>query len=263
MKENINKKNMLQDVRLHASVFGLFARCSIFKVAGVLCLMGLVQMVLFVKLYLPSMLVNDASFLQALAVSKVSGVCLVGFVLITIVLCKTGTEYSSKTSYTLKRLSISEQSTFLMQALYNIFIYVLFVGFQLAMIFLLGWLFQNKVSGNVNSQFLFLAFYQNYFLHALFPMEDGLLWFRNICWLLALGVVTADFPYVQRRCHKVNTTLIVMIAMVLGFGGNRYSFTGDAIGALGNCIFTSFVALAVVGCVLVCTVFEKGDSYEN
>ena len=242
-------------LELNMSVFGLYARISILKVIGILFLMGLTQILLFVRVCF----LNDSvgtSFLTYLDAGKVSWICLIGFLFITMILCLSGTEYSSKTGYTLKRLSVNENMVFFHQTIYNIFVYVLFGAFQLVMIYLLGVFFQYYMVGNASSQFLFLSFYQSPFLHALFPMEEGLLWFRNLCWLIAFGIVTADFSYVQRRGSKVNPSLIVMVAMALVFGR-------AFIGSVGNCIFTSFVALSVVGCVLLCTVFGKEDFYES
>lgn len=268
-------------MKKHLSVFGLYARSSIFKIMGILLLMGGVQIALFAKNYFPSISASSSAsdvndmiwqgdtasihFLQNyIEMSGISKICLVGFLLLTFVLCMTGTEYSSKTSYTLKRLSVSEKSTYFHQAVYNTFAYVLFGAVQLVIIFIIGTIFaETAPAESVHKQVLFLTFYQDYFLHALFPMEDGLLWFRNVCWLIALGAATADFPYVQRRGSKFNMSLVVILVMVIGFGGNHRAFSEGPIGSMGNCIFTSFVAVMVVVYILACTVFAKEGSYEE
>ncbi len=273
---------MREEVRKYFSVFGLYARSSIFKVLGILLLMSAVQLAMFAKLYYTNISAGDVgavgsgfigqgssftseySFLSYMEMSKIPQICFVGFVLITVVLCMTGTEYGSKTGYTLKRLSISEKSTFFLQTGYNIFVYILFGAVQMAVVFLIGTIFARTISADgLYHQTLFLAFYQDYFLHALFPMEDGLLWWRNICWLIALGMATAEFSYVQRRGNKFNMSLIVLVVMIIVFGGNSWGFSNGPIGALGNCIFTSFVVWMIILYILACNIFSKEGAYEE
>ncbi len=267
MQENNRKSVKNINIRAHASVFGLYARSSIGKVLGILLLMSGVQMALFAKFYFLDHADGKQiySFLDYIEMSKVFWICIVGFLLITVTLCVTGTEYGSKTSYTLKRLSVSEKSTFFYQAMYNMFVYILFGAVQLVVVFVMGRIYVETVVTDIpQTQTLFLAFYQNHFLHALLPLEDVLLWWRNFSWLIALGIVTAEFPYVQRRGSKINIALIVMIAMVILFGGTSWGIGDDPINPGANCIVTSFVAyMIIILKVLAFSVFGKERSYEE
>ncbi len=252
--------------RAHASVFGLYARGSIGKILGILLLMSGVQMALFAGSYFSDIAGGNhmQSFLDYIDIGKIFWVSLAGFILITVCLCVTGTEYGSKTSYTLKRLSVSEKSTFFHQAVYNMFVYILFGVVQLVVIFLMGRIYvETVVTDMPQSQTLFLAFYQSHFLHALLPLEDGILWWRNFSWLLALGIVTAEFPYAQRRGSKMKLSLVIMVGMAMLFGGTRQGLGEDLINSGANCIVTSFVAYMIILKVMTFTVFRKGESYEE
>ena len=234
-------------------VFGLYARMTIFKILGILVLMSGVELALFLKMFWSAK--GSYSFLNYVQMNNLWMICLGGFLLVTYVLCMAGTAYGSMTSYTFNRLPVDEKGIFFAQVLYNIFVYVVFAAVQVAVIFLMGSIWV-KEADSLYSQELFLAFYQDTFLHSLFPMEDVLLWWRNICWLLALGVSGAEHVYLQRKGSKINASLIVLLAMMILFG--RTSLV-----AVGNCIFTSFVALMIIVYVLGCNVFTKGDAYDE
>ena len=255
---------MMRNIRKYTSVFGLYARASSLKMMVILLAMSVVQIGLFVKNYVPSVGVGyDNPFVVAVQASKLPLVFEISFLLITILLCKTGTEYSSKTGYTLRRLCVSERATFFCQAMYNMFAYVLFVATQIVVIFVCGMIFlKSEPAEYVNVQAIFLAFYSDGFLHALLPLEDVFLWGRNLCWLLALGMTTAEFPYLQRRGNKFNMSLIFMILMAIVSWKTSIQY-GEGMSGIKNSFVTGFISLLVVGVVLSLTVFEKEESYEN
>jgi len=253
VKDNIGK---------YASVFGLYARSSIFKVLGVLLCMSGVQIGLFLKHYVPSSGIGYQNpFVVAVADCGIPKIFAGTFLVLTILLCMTGTEYSSKTGYTLRRLCVSERSTFFCQALYNIFAYILLLATQIVVIYIIGIIFlKSEPAKYVNVQAIFLAFYSDGFLHAVLPLEDVWLWGRNICWLVALGMTTAEFPYLQRRGNKFNMSLVFMMIMVIGFWKSSISYD---VGINKGDFITGFLSLLVIGIVLSLTIFTKEESYED
>ena len=253
---------MTDKIRKYASVFGLYARGSIFKVLGILLCMSGIQIGLFLKCYVPSSGWSyENPFVVAVTDCGIPKVFAVTFLVVTILLCRTGTEYSSKTGYTLRRLCVSERATFFCQAIYNVFVYILFLATQIVVIFGLGMIFLKSEPENYrNVQAIFLAFYSDGFLHAVLPLEDIGLWGRNFCWLVALGMTTAEFSYLQRRGNKFNMSLIFMVIMAVGFWKSAITYQ---VGMNKNSFITGFLALLVVGVVLSSTVFVKEDSYEN
>ena len=111
-------------MKKHLSVFGFFARSSFFKVLLILLAMCAVEFTFF-----------HFELKNALEAYEVVGACMpslermfmraatnvyfrVALALITVVICLPGCEFKSNTSYTLRRLSISERATFFHQAAY-------------------------------------------------------------------------------------------------------------------------------------------------
>ena len=145
----------------------------------------------------------------------------------------------------------------------NRFAYILFVATQIVVLFIISLIFlKSEPAEYVNIQSVFLAFYSDGFLHAVLPLEDGFLWGRNLCWLIALGMTTAEFPYLQRRGNKFNMSLVFMALMAMGFWKSSIQY-GEGMNGIKNSFITGFIALFVVGIVLSLTVFEKEESYEN
>ena len=62
----------------------------------------------------------------------------------------------------------------------------------------------------LNGQTIFLAFYRSDFLHAVLPLDDRVLWMRNIALTLGLGASAAMFSYRQRRGSRLGGEIIVL-----------------------------------------------------
>ena len=227
------------------SVFGLFARSSIFKVLGILFLMGAVEALFFqmelrdaleayeAGKFLPSL---ERIFSQAAA----NAYFRVALVLITVVLCLPGCEFKSHTSYTLRRLSVRERTTFLHQAAYNTLVYGMLLAAQLVVIYALSCYYIAAAPVEcVSNQTLTLAFYRNAFLHSILPLEDIGLWIRNGLLIVCLGLTTAEYPYSQRR-KKFSWNALVLVMYVIAYFDRE-------IGDLWNVILTGFVALMMIG----------------
>ena len=233
-------------MKKHLSVFGLFARSSIFKVIGILLLMCAVEIAFFhVELQnaLEAYEVVDYGMasLERMFMRAATNVYFrVALALITIVICLPGCEFKSKTSYTMRRLAISEQATFFHQAAYNTLVYLMLFAVQLVVVFGLSQYYLAVVPEEcISNQTMFLAFYRNEFLHSLLPLEDIGLWIRNGLLIITFGLATAEYPYKQRRRKFSSTAIALVVYTIVWFD--------QSIGQLAHVITTSIIALMLIG----------------
>lgn len=246
-------------MRKHLSVFGLFARSSIYKVLGVILLLSAVQTFFF---HLELEKAIDAYNVVGFGMAPLERIfersafyeyLAAGFLLITLFLCLTG--HQANTGYTLQRLSVSEKVTFIYQGVYNVLVYVILAAFQLTLAFFLCRYYLASVpSETVGNQTLFLAFYKSKFLHSLLPLEDTALWIRNILLALCLGFSAAEFPYSFRR-GKFDPIILAMALYAIVF------FRAE-IGEITKIISMSIITL-LIGAEIVYSVFIKKDEEEE
>lgn len=233
-------------MKKHLSVFGFFARSSFFKVLLILLAMCAVEITFFhfelqdaLEAY--EVVGSGMPSLERMFMRAATNVYFrVALVLISVVVCLPGCEFKSNTSYTLRRLSISERATFFHQAAYNALVYMMLIAIQLVTVFGLSQYYLSVAPVEcISNQTILLAFYRNDFLHSLLPLEDVGLWIRNGLLVLSLGLCTAEYPYKQRR-HKFSSTAIALIAYTI-------VWFDQSIGQLGHVIITALIALMLVG----------------
>lgn len=243
-------------MKKHLSVFGLFARSSIYKVIGILAFLLIAEVGLF-GVALARDLSEDytARFEHFVEISHVD-LCLgVAFILITVVLCLPGTEFGSKVGYTIQRLSVSERTVFYYQAVFNTLTYILLWAFQIGVLYALGlWYCISVPADAINNQSVFLAFYRNDFMHTILPLSEVMLWIRNFLLIISLSVASAEFPYIQRR--KKHSTFIVPIAIFI------LLFFVTGIGNVEN-ITASIIIFIIVVCKTLYDIYHKEDSYDK
>ena len=201
------------------SVFNLMATSSIYKITGLFALMGIIEFFLFRMIMLAGPAETGTFHIEyVFQNSRIPWVFAAAFVLLTILLCLTGYETSSKQGYTLMRLSVSEKQVFGIQALYNTLCYILFCSIQLLIVFLLGFYFtKNAPAEYVTNQTMFLAFYRSDFLHALLPYEDIIIWVKNILLVLSLGICTAGFTMAQRKGKRAYELILIIGTAIVFF----------------------------------------------
>lgn len=130
------------------------------------------------------------------------------------VLMAFGSEGNVKVSYTFRRLSVSEKSVFVWQALYNtLCFFLLWAAEILIALALCRWYTAQVVSGYVNRQTVFLAFARNEFLRELLPLADTARWVRNGVLCLTLGTVAAWDTYAQRRSGKIHAAIVCALGV--------------------------------------------------
>lgn len=223
------------------SVFNLMATSSIYKITGLFGIMGIIEFFLFRMIMMagPDPSTNTFHIEYVFEKSRSFWVFAAALVIMTVFLCLTGYETSSKQGYTLKRLSISEKEVFVIQALYNTLCYFLLWSIQLLIVFLLGYYFVRKAPAEyVTNQTMFLAFYRNDFLHALLPFEDILIWLKNILLFLSLGICSAGFTMAQRRGKRAFELLVILGTTILLF-----------IAPLGKMYRTIFTIVISIPCI--------------
>ena len=244
-------------MKKHLSVFGLFARSSIYKVLLILLGMCIVEALFFyfelqeaLEAYVA--VGTDMASLEHIFARAATNVFFrVALVLITIILCLPGCEFKSITGYTLRRLSISERATFFHQAAYNALVYIMLFAVQLAVALGLAQYYVTAVPPEcISNQTLMLAFYRNNFLHSLLPLEDVGLWIRNGLLVLSFALAAAEYPYKQRRNKFSATALALGIYTIVYFD--------QGIGQLDHVITTFIVAFIIIGAVIY-SLINKGE----
>ena len=249
-------------MKKHLSVFGLYARSSIFKVIGILLLMCAVEIAFFhielqdtLKAY--EIAGSDIATLERIFMRAATNVYFrVALVLITVVICLPGCKFKTNTSYTLRRLSISERATFFNQAAYNALVYMMLFAVQLLVAFGLSQYYLSVVPEEcISNQTIFLAFYRNTFLHSLLPLEDIGLWIRNGLLVITFGLATAEFPYRQRR-HKFSLTALALVIYTI-------CWFDQGIGQIGHVITTAIIALMLVGTTIYTLAKKDEEVVEN
>lgn len=236
-------------MKKHLSVFGFFARSSFYKVILILLAMCAVEIAFFHFGLQDALEVYEAidtgiPSLERRFMSAATNVYFrVALVLISIVICLPGCEFKSNTSYTLRRLSISERATFFHQAAYNALVYLILIAVQLVVVFGLSQYYLSAVPEEcISNQTLFLAFYRNEFLHSLLPLEDVGLWIRNGLLVISLALAAAEYSYRQRR-HKFSSTALALGIYII-------VYFDQSIGQLGHVITTGVIALIIIGEVI-------------
>lgn len=193
-------------MKRYLSIFQLLARSSLYRLLALFLLMGLIQFGLFSNVLSAQVSLRSCNLESAIADARLSWVFTLGALLSFILLAAVGCDLGSRQRYTLRRLPVSEKKLFLCQSVYNSLSYFLLLAAELLITLLLCKLYLAKGDPDlINSQTLMLASYRSPFFHALLPLSDQLLWWRNLLLILSMGIVTALIPYHQRRSRGLFT----------------------------------------------------------
>ena len=249
-------------MRRHLSVLGLWARCSLYKILGVIAVMGIAEYMLFyfnMKREITVYEVTQAFSRPEILIDR-SGIFLcfaISFVIVTLFLILAGCQFSSKVSYTLKRLRINEKWIFVYQAIYNLLAYTLFWAVQVIICVCMLKLYTVHTPIEfLGEQSIFLAFYRSTRLHALLPLSNGILWARNALLLVTLGLSSAEFPFLQRKGKKSVTIIALMLYTVV-------LWKQDTSTALGCLVSTVFVAIFVIYAICYQVIIKEGADDES
>lgn len=245
-------------MKQHLSVLGLFARSSLLRVLAVLLAMGGAEIFFFGRALREALVAYRADIGNGLLTPErlldytaVNVWFAAAFLLITLFLCLPGCEFGAHTGYTLRRLSVSENTVFLWQTVYNILIYLLLAAAQTLISYgLCLWYTAAVPAELVSNQTVFLAFYRSELLHALLPLADLALWIRNLLLLFSLGLAAALFPCKQRERRYSGSIIALVPATLLVFE--------RGIGEFGHTAIAACICLMVV-CEWVSFALVRGD----
>lgn len=200
-------------MKRYLSVFEMITRSSIYKVLLILGVLVATETAFF---YHAMNFSNEITIEGYIEESFYSVIFQVAYLLITIVIVFSGMNVGSVQSYTLKRLSIKEKSIFLLQALYNLFAYMLLWGTQLIVLLINITIYLKNLPDGVviTNQTMFLAFYRSTFMHSILPLEDAPGWIILTLIAVTGAVATAEFTRLQRG-GKFGFELLVLVAAVL------------------------------------------------
>ncbi|MDD6211733.1 MAG: hypothetical protein PUB22_01065 [Clostridiales bacterium] len=131
-----------------------------------------------------------------------------------------GEQDGSRIRYTLQRLSLTNREQYFLQTVVHWTVILLFFSVQLLTAYgLCMWYMKMADDAVISSQTVFVAFYQNPYLHNLLPLENYLRGIRNILAIAALGMNITESGW-NRRCEtskKGSNLLVILMAMALAF----------------------------------------------
>lgn len=251
-------------MKKHLSVFALYVRSIIVPLMAILIAMTTVEIVLFrrqlsqlqqtmrdmidAELFLP------ASVESLIHNARLTWIFAAAFLLITLLLCKTGCEKGARPSYTLRRLRISPQSTALWQTLTNVLAYLILLGAQIVLLHSFISQYTAIIPQSTN-QTAFLAWYRSDFAHSLLPLDELTRTIRNICFLCALSTAVSLFSLRQRKGRFA-------ISTVLWTGYMLFTFIRP-VGELTTDIWGYFLSAITVAYYIWVILVEESNEYEQ
>ncbi len=237
-------------MKKNRSFLEFFARSSFPAVLGLLLVGAAVQFLLFKGAFTPENMAYEV-----FAESRIAFVFYVVFLLITAALSLPGCGFTSRVSYTIKRLGVNETHVFLLQALYNFMVYVIVMAAEVFTV--LGLIAYYKASAPPDfwgPQEVLLTFYRDPFLHGLLPLADWTRGLINLAVMLLLSLTAAAFPVTQRRGKRFPAILPAVLWTVLFFSQQiEYGYRGTLL--LSGVVIAALVALSQV--------FSKEVSYDG
>jgi len=239
----------------YLSVFGLSARSTLYKLIGVIIIMGTVQAGMFV--YALNQAEGSLLLEHVVYNSRISFAFGVGFMAYYIVLC-----IRSNTMMTMHRLSIPERAFNWIAVLYNIMALIIFLAAELGICLVLSQIYLNSdISGNYE-HVLFTAFYRNALMHTLLPLEDYVTLASDIVCVLSLSIIAAYFQHQERRGKR--TTLGGVIAGISIVGYLKDASNPDMSEAMIAGLFAVYAAVQISkgGAVDEDTVYTEQEESE-
>ncbi len=223
-------------MRKYLSVLALEVRKSIYKVLSVLAVLAAAEGICFYR-YLRDMnrslqqwildmgaenlSVSQGTFWgldEAVGKANVQILFYLAFCGICGMLVWAESARGSHPEYTLDRLSLDRKALFFLRTVYHVLCVLMLLAVQLSLV--LG---MNRILllergkweaflGPMPPQTVFLAFYDQPFLHGLLPLQDVLTWAANLFWILFVGLATA---YAGEAAGEIRRSKIVLLNLAL------------------------------------------------
>ena len=232
-------------MKRHLSVLMLAARNTAYKITGILLVMAAAEGVLFYAAFQSARALGPYGLELVITESRLALVCLAGFLGVCALLSLSGCELrGGRLGYTMKRLSIREETTAVWWAVYNVLVFLIFWAAQLAIALALCYLYTLKADpAYVSSQTVYLAFYRQKFLHSLLPLEETSRYLRNAVLAVGLGVTAACLPVRQRSGMRSVAVILLAALTAAVFPAEMGSFWNDLMLMLATLAVTAGAAV--------------------
>lgn len=197
-----------KDWQAAAGVWGLLARVSIYKIAGILLVMAAVQIGLFYE-GMGQVREEMPGFESVLWKTRAVSIFQAAFSAVFLVLLRTQGEHGGRSRYTLLRLPLSWRRILALRIFYNLLCFLLVFTVQAGLILGMAGIYRVEAGAEMaTGQMVFLAFYRNAFLHNLWPMAEAGKWIRNLLLFLALSLEAAAG---HRRKGYISAALLLVV----------------------------------------------------
>ena len=197
-------------------ISSLFGACAAESFAGVLCVLGCMGIVEIVAFVLRGIIRDAGSFGEAAADSFLPFICALGYLGMFRALVR-GSGNSRGSRYIVRRLRVSERTTFLVRAAYCILCFALFILFQAVMIFLLAFFYRHGRYFSGGAEYLFVSLRADGFLYSIIPLKDIWMVLMNAACVVYSGTAAAYMAVLIRDGIGPIISYAVPVAVILLF----------------------------------------------
>lgn len=199
-------------MRKRSAIFLLAAGNTAYRLLLVLAGMAAVQLTAFMV----TLHRVDSSLNQIFQGSGIRFFSAAGFCLFCFALCfRVLGGKSSRTSYLMNRLPLSEKTIFAWWVIYNTLCILIFWGVQVVILLLCCRIFLGQAEpGTYGAQTVFITFQENGFLSGMLPLGNPLRYFVNVLLALALGITTAPNS-MGTETKKVNSYIFMHVTWTI------------------------------------------------
>ncbi|NLM07251.1 MAG: hypothetical protein GX219_10120 [Tissierellia bacterium] len=225
------------------SIFGIFARSSIYKILTLF--LGLV--IADVLLYIIGLQgwfrdynigLNEhfpTWMLMAL-------VFFIVYLMTVFILARVTSNKREKNAFTLQRLSSSEREIFIVQTFYNIVVFTILWAVQLAVLLALALYHKSNLPVEINSGItIFGMFHFNRFLNLIFPLSNYIQYLLKILLIIWTSLIISAYSY-RERGERANYSLVVYLGIITYFyGSNLFLKSGYELIMISMMVFIAIV----------------------
>ena len=250
-------------MKKYLSVLALDAKCTVYKLLGILFASSAVQIWNFRRIlwktihnYVDNLGAEETAqiearrllitFERALEDSYLHWIFGLTFLLAVAVLVYSCSEHGKvKTKQFLWRLRIERRGLYIVWTLYRVFWVALIMAWQILLVIGLNEMYQQLIGKGKSPQALYMAFQRNSFLHNLLPLTDVLGIVKLLCMVVFLGMGAAYVGYRGIGEHKnaCGVVAILMIYAILFFSAGADIFSIEIV-FIGVCII-AIISMAV------------------
>ena len=199
------------------SVLMLLVRNSFWRVIGTILVMLVIESFFF---FADADLVHGYTIsLEQLLNGKIIGQGIfTGINYLLTVLATFGSDKTSKESYTLRRLLVSERRIWAWQAIYHTVCFlVIYIAEAWLMVSLCRYYLVHSTVQQVSDQVFWVAITRNTFLSNLLPLQNPLRMLRNSTLILGLGLTSAAEPLANRKGKSAFVVYHLLLLAMLTF----------------------------------------------